>query len=73
MSRRETFGLYTAVEGKLAAGDSRAAYVEGPIADGTRIAPIGSFWFYDDARRFACARHEETTRLVEMNRERDRR
>lgn len=52
MSRREQFGQYTAVEGKLSSGDSRAAYLLGPTCSG-RIAPIGSFWYYEDAVRRA--------------------
>lgn len=62
-ARTQRFGDYEAVEGKLADGDSRAAYVTktvggdnpGPNAWGgtsstkPRRAPIASFWDYETA------------------------
>lgn len=47
---------YTAVRGKLAQDDAREAYVTGPTLDG-RIAPIASFWHYEEAVRYAEKRN----------------
>jgi hypothetical protein len=52
MTRREQHGAYTAIEGKLAIDDARAAYVTGPTKDG-RCAPIASFWRYEEAVAYA--------------------
>lgn len=49
--RVERHGTYTAVEGKLAADDSRAAYVENGLGQ-----PVASFWTYDEAVRYAKER-----------------
>lgn len=57
-SRRETFGRYTAIEGKLSTEDARAAYVTGPAGDGV-IRPIASFWSYAEAVAFARKRSTE--------------
>jgi hypothetical protein len=55
MARTATFGKYTAVEGKLSHDDARAAYVTGPIhgQKGGRIAPLASFWNYEEAVSWA--------------------
>lgn len=55
MSRRESFGGYTAIEGKLDPGDSRAAYV---TAAGS---PVASFWSFEDACRYAAKRAKPLT------------
>lgn len=52
MSRRERFGDYEAVEGKLSKDDSRSAYVTKTFPDGAR-RPIASFWWYEEAVRWA--------------------
>lgn len=49
--RSERHGTYTAVEGKLAPDDSRAAYVENGLGQ-----PIASFWTYGEAVRYAKER-----------------
>ena len=51
MNRRK-FGPYTAIEGKLGLGDARSAYVTGPLPTG-RIAPLSSFWHFEEAVRWA--------------------
>lgn len=57
--RTTRFGKYTAVDGKLAAGDYREAYVTGPTQDG-RIAPLASCWSFDDAERLARRMHKKS-------------
>lgn len=47
-TRRERFGRYEAVEGKLSSVDSRAAYVLGPTTSG-EIRPVSSHWTYEEA------------------------
>lgn len=47
------FGRYTAHHGKLALGDSRQAWVEGPDKNG-RLCPVSSHW--DDASAVRSAK-----------------
>lgn len=66
MSETQSFGRYTAVRGKLAVDDARAAYVTGPTKEG-RIAPLASFWSYEEAVRGARERGEAVLRFVVTN------
>jgi hypothetical protein len=45
-------GRYTAIKAKLAQDDARDAYVTGPCESG-RIAPLASFWRWEEAVRWA--------------------
>lgn len=51
-ARRQKFGQYEAIEGKLDRLDSRHAYVTGPASDGV-TRPISSHWDFGDAVRKA--------------------
>jgi len=53
----KTFGSFTAYRGKLSNDDARSAYVTGPTISG-RIAPLASFWYFEDAVRWAKEQHE---------------
>lgn len=53
------FGKYTAIRGKLAPDDARAAYVTGPTLSG-RIAPLASYWSFEEAVAGAKRMHENS-------------
>lgn len=52
------FGKYQVVRGKLSHDDARSAYVLGPTLTG-RIAPLASFWCYEEALQWAKDRAAE--------------
>lgn len=55
---QRAYGRYTAVRGKLSKDDARVAYVTMPVGINGRIAPIASFWSFDEAVRWAREHHE---------------
>jgi hypothetical protein len=62
VSRREVFGQYIAVEGKLSTSDSRKAYVLGPTTTGV-IRPIASCWSFAEAVIWA-REHDLQNRMI---------
>ena len=59
-ARKEKFGEYQAVEGKLSRNDSRMAYVVGPTLKG-EIRPLASCWTFEDAVALARKMHNDAT------------
>lgn len=63
VKERARFGDYEAVHGRLAHDDSREAYVMGPTLSG-RIAPLASFWRWEEAKAWAKEQHGRASEVT---------